>query len=483
MFAITQPFDALDASASATPDGLAVSSPDADMTFAELLDGSRRIAGLLRDAGVHPGDVVAFRVPQLLETVLTFACFHEAAIGTVLPPGLELSESTVIDWVVSTTRVRGITSDRQIILDQATMERIARSETNLEPRRYPSEASVCHIVFSSGTTGNPKPIPISIETLNDRCVDRREQWMLARPYFCQLGFSTMMGFQTFMASVIVGDTFITSRQGADAIGAAQRFAISCSVASPHQWGMFLPAALKKGFSGGSLSTIVAVGAILPDFLADQLVRRFGAKIAVMYAASECGSIALRHGTDSSDGFTGELVPGADVRIVGPDGASLAEGESGEIGVRRFHQPSSYFGEEYPSPGVWRGGYFFPGDSGFLRGNRLYLTGRTGDLINAAGAKIDPARVDAIALEFPGVTDAAVFGYVDTRGLTTVALVFTADETIDVTAFSAFLASRLGDSSPRRMARVAAIPRTRTGKVNRENVAQLFTEAHPDSLMF
>jgi acyl-coenzyme A synthetase/AMP-(fatty) acid ligase len=62
-------------------------------------------------------------------------------------------------------------------------------------------------------------------------------------------------------------------------------------------------------------------------------------------------------------------------------------------------------------------------------------------------------------------------------------VFTADEAIDVDAFSKFLVSRLGDSSPRRMARVAEIPRTRTGKVNRESVAKLFTEAHPDAFMY
>ena len=482
MTAISQPFNVLVDAAANHAGALAVSSPGGDMTFAELLDGSRRIAGVLREAGVRPGEVVAFRVPQLLDAVLTFACFHEAAIGTVLPAGFEESGSRIIDWVVSTAPVSGFTSDRQIILDQATMERISRQDLSNEPREYPALTSVCHIVFSSGTTGNPKPIPISIETLNDRCVDRREQWMLARPYFCQLGFSTMMGFQTFMASVVMGDTFITPRLGKDAIDAIARFGIVCSVASPHQWGTFLPAAVKSGFSGGTLTTIVAVGAILPDFLADQLARRFGAEIAVMYAASECGSIALRHGTDSSDGFTGELVPGAEVIIFGADGVEAPEGEIGEIGVLRQRQPHAYFGEQ-TSPQAWRDGYFFPGDSGFLRGNQLYLTGRTGDLINAAGAKIDPARVDALALEFPGVTDAAVFGFVDTRGLTTVALVFTADEAIDVDAFSKFLVSRLGDSSPRRMARVAEIPRTRTGKVNRENVAQLFTQAHPDSFMF
>ena len=110
MTAISQPFNVLVDAAANDAEALAVSSPGGDMTFAELLDGSRRIAGVLREAGVRPGEVVAFRVPQLLDAVLTFACFHEAAIGTVLPAGFEESGSRVIDWVVSTAPVTGLVS-------------------------------------------------------------------------------------------------------------------------------------------------------------------------------------------------------------------------------------------------------------------------------------------------------------------------------------------------------------------------------------
>ena len=482
MSVILQPFDVVATAASVAPEGVAVSTPDTEMTFTELLDGARRVAGLMRQAGVAPGDVVAFRVPQLMEPVVTLACFHEAAIGTVLPPGYDHERSPLVDWFVGGGHVPGLADERHISLDEAAMERMARMEPNDDARPYPGPDSVCHIVFSSGTTGQPKPIPISVDTLNDRCVDRREQWMLARPYFCQMGFSTMMGFQTFMASLIVGDVFLTGRQGKDALEAIHRQGVVCSVASPHQWGVLLQAASRGKVPVESLTTVVSVGAILPDFLAGQLARKFGVEIAVMYAASECGSIALRRGTDSAEGYTGNLVPGADVRIVGPDGNTVAEGDVGEIAVQRSRQPQAYFGED-SSPQAWRDGYFFPGDSGFLRGDRLYLTGRTSELINAAGTKIDPARVDAIALEFEGVVDAAVFGFIDAQGLTTVALVFTSDAQIDVNRFTAFLGSRLGDSSPRRIARVSEIPRTATGKVNREVIADTYRKMHPDTTVF
>lgn len=482
MSVILQPFDVVVTAASAAPEAVAVSTPDTEMTFTELLDGARRVAGLLRQAGVAPGDVVAFRVPQLMEPVVTLACFHEAAIGTVLLPGYDHEISPLIDWFVGGGQVPGLADERHIPLDQAAMERMARIEPNDDARPYPAPDSVCHIVFSSGTTGQPKPIPISVDTLNDRCVDRREQWMLARPYFCQMGFSTMMGFQTFMASLIVGDVFLTARQGKDALEAIRRYDVACSVASPHQWGVFLQAASRGNVPVESLTTAVSVGAILPDFLAGQLARKFGVEIAVMYAASECGSISLRRGTDSAEGYTGNLVSGADVRIVGPDGNTVSEGDVGEIAVQRSRQPQAYFGEE-TSPQAWRDGYFFPGDSGFLRGDRLYLAGRTSELINAAGTKIDPARVDAIALEFEGVVDAAVFGFIDSQGLTTVALVFTSEAAIDVDSFTAFLSSRLGDSSPRRIARVSDIPRTTSGKVNRELIAEMYRKMNPDTTVF
>lgn len=479
MSVIFQPFDAVVTAASVAPEAVAVSTPDTEMTFAELLDGARRVAGLLRQAGVAPGDVVAFRVPQLMEPVVTLACFHEAAIGTVLPPGYDHARSPLIDWFVGGGQVPGVPKDRHISLDEAAMERMARMEPNENARPYPAPDSVCHIVFSSGTTGQAKPISISVDTLHDRCVDRREQWMLARPYFCQMGFSTMMGFHTFMASLIVGDVFLTARQGKDALEAIRRNSVACSVASPHQWGVLLQAASRGKVPVESLTTTVSVGAILPDFLAGQLARKFGVEIAVMYAASECGSISLRRGTDSAEGYTGTLVSGAHVRIVGPDGNTVSEGDVGEIAVQRSRQPQAYFGEE-TSPQAWRDGYFFPGDSGFLRGDRLYLTGRTSELINAAGTKIDPARVDAIALEFEGVTDAAVFGFIDSQGLTTVALVFTSEAAIDVNSFTSFLGSRLGDSSPRRLARVSDIPRTTSGKVNRELIAEMYRKVNPDT---
>ena len=79
--------------------------------------------------------------------------------------------------------------------------------------------------------------------------------------------------------------------------------------------------------------------------------------------------------------------------------------------------------------------------------------------------------------------AAVFGFIDTQGLTSVAMVFTSDAQIDVDRFTAFLGSRLGDSSPRRIARVSEIPRTATGKVNRQLIADSYRKMHPDTTVF
>ena len=55
---VTQPFTYLIASADRTPEAVAVSTPDVDVTYSELLDTSRRFARLMREAGVSRGDVV-----------------------------------------------------------------------------------------------------------------------------------------------------------------------------------------------------------------------------------------------------------------------------------------------------------------------------------------------------------------------------------------------------------------------------------------
>ena len=474
MTLFTHPFDYLVASATRSPSGIAISTVDVEMTFAELLDTSLRFAALLRERGVVPGEVVGVRAPALVELSLAFAIFHEAAVGTNVPLEYLAAGGSAIDWVVALAPLETFPADRQIILDAATMERVATLSLGNEVIPYPTDDAVCRLPFSSGTTGRPKPVPLTVDTLVDRCIDRRNQWMPAQPYFCHLGLSTGLTFMTFYAHVILGETYISPGEGAQVLEQVQRHNVACLIASPHQLSVLLTSARASTATFPSLTTIMSAGAVLPDFLGQQLMRRFDAELVVTYASTEAGSTAIRRGPDSTDGCAGTVIEGVEVAAFDEAGERLPDGTQGLIGVRRARQPQAYLNEPEATSHAFRNGFFFSGDLGRVIGDQLYLAGRQSEIINAAGIKVDPARVEAAAYAWDGVREAAAFGFFDSRGLEVIALVFVSHESVAVNDLMSHLRSRLGESTPTRVARVEAIPRNHMGKVNRDELARLFS---------
>ena len=475
---MTHPFAHLRKAVGRNPDGIAISATGTDLTYAELFDSSLRIARVLREIGVSPGDIVGVAAQPILALVVAEALFHEACVGAELPPGMTDLPEGLFDWVLVLEPRQDIDLTRQIILDASFFARAAAREPIEEPLEYPSDEAPCRLNFSSGTTGSPKAIPVSIRCLEDRSFDRRHQWMLDEPYLCLLGLSTGLAFMTFFAQVKSAETFLLAdtgpRAAINALDQVARLSVRCFMGSPHQLSGLLTAATASTVSLESVTTIMSAGSVMPDFLIQQLLRRFrGAKFVSTYASSEAGSVALREGAGSSDGFAGTLLDDVEVIIVDDDDRLVAEGQVGQIGIRRAHQPQVYLTDAVTTAQTFRNGFFFPGDTGFLRGRDLYLTGRSSELINAAGVKADPARIESVVFAFDGIVDAAVFPLDTPDGLTRIALVFVAQAGVNVSSLPDFLRDKLGESAPSHLARVDDIPRNHMGKVNRDALRTLF----------
>jgi acyl-coenzyme A synthetase/AMP-(fatty) acid ligase len=304
--------------------------------------------------------------------------------------------------------------------------------------------------------------------------------MLDEPYLCLLGLSTGLAFMTFFAQVKAADTFILATSGAsagaDALAQVVRFGVKCIMGSPHQLGLLLVAAQSSREVLISVTTIMSAGSVMPDFIVEQLLRCFtNARFVSTYASSEAGSVALRDGIGSADGFAGTLLDDVEVLILDDAGLPIPEGDTGNIAIKRAFQPLEYLNDPVTTARTFRDGYFFPGDTGHLVGRDLFLAGRSSEIINAAGVKADPARIESVVFAFDGITDAAVFPLETPQGLTKIAVVFVADAELDVTAMLAFLRDQLGESSPSHVARVPRITRNHMGKVNRAELAQNFAQ--------
>jgi len=221
----------------------------------------------------------------------------------------------------------------------------------------------------------------------------------------------------------------------------------------------------------SLRRCISAGAPLTKQAGEMFSRKFGLKIHTFYGSSECGGIAYdaTEECDYEDGFVGTPLEGVEIE--------QGSEEAGPIQVRSAAVGDGYFPTEDRE--VLGGGRFVPADL-VQRGERgLYLVGRTSEVINVAGRKLNPLEVEARLAEYPGVRQAVVFGVESVlRGEEPVACV--AGDDLEREAILRFCQEKLSPwQVPRDVWLVGEIPTNERGKINRRTLAEGYRARRPN----
>ena len=187
------------------------------------------------------------------------------------------------------------------------------------------------------------------------------------------------------------------------------------------------------------------------------------------------------------------VPGYDVRVLDGFGAEAAPGEEGAICLRLPMPPGTL-------PTLWGDdqryvegylstfeGYYLTGDGGYLDDDGyLFVMGRTDDVINVAGHRLSTGGIEAALAGHPAVAECAVLGVVDElKGQVPRALVVLkgGQEGLDTDVLAEELKQRVRDevgaiASLQRVDVVAALPKTRSGKILRKTMREMADGKHP-----
>ncbi|MEI9893524.1 MAG: class I adenylate-forming enzyme family protein [Chthoniobacter sp.] len=215
----------------------------------------------------------------------------------------------------------------------------------------------------------------------------------------------------------------------------------------------------------SLRRCISAGAPLTKQAAGMFSAKFGVKIHTFYGSSECGGIAYdateeRH---YEDGFVGTPLKGVEIEH--------GSEEAGPIQVRSAAVGDGYFPTE--DRDTLGGGRFVPADVVQRAGRGLYLVGRTSEVINVAGRKLNPLEVEARLAEFPGVRQAVVFGVESPlRGEEPVACI--AGDDLGREAILRFCQEKLSAwQVPRDVWLVGEIPTNERGKISRRGLAESY----------
>ncbi len=218
----------------------------------------------------------------------------------------------------------------------------------------------------------------------------------------------------------------------------------------------------------SLRLCISAGAPLRAGTAEAFHRRFGLKIHSFYGASECGGICYDRDDvlRDLDGFAGAPLDGVALEFLGdPRTGAAVRMQSAAAGL-------GYFPE---SPGdALGGGCFQPAD--MLGGDPdagFRIAGRTTDLINVGGRKVNPAEIERVLLAHPDVSDAVVFGVAGGARTEAIHALVVCHADLEMRLLRVYCRDRLAAwQTPREINRVPAIPADARGKISRKALAGL-----------
>ncbi|MFI1972074.1 type I polyketide synthase [Streptomyces cinnamoneus] len=479
------------------------------VTYGELEERTRRLAGHLVRLGVSRGDRVALLLGNGVETVESLlAVLRAGAVGVPLDPGAAeaelgyllddsgavavVTEGTLLPRVARLAAVRPRLRARVLVVGTAAaegahlFERLAVSDPGRPPRDDLGLDEAAWILSTSGTTGRRKGVVSS---------QRTALWSVAAAYAPLWGLEAqdrllwpLPMFHAYAQSlcllgvVTVGASAYLLDRGASVARALteQRFSIVAGV--PATYRLLTSEVRAASRPPAGLRLCVTGGAPCPPELRDEVEELLGVPLLDGYGSTEtCGKITVDRPGDAGGAVRrGVAVPGVGIRLTDPvGGGDVAAGEEGEIWVSGPNLMLGYHGRPDDTAQVVKDGWYRTGDLGRRgRDGGLRVTGRVKELIIRGGENINPVEVEHVLLACPGVVDAAVVGRPhDVLGEVPVAFVVAGPRGgVDTDRIRARCRERLsGFKVPDEVYETDFVPRTPSGKTDRLALARYLAE--------
>jgi long-chain acyl-CoA synthetase len=279
---------------------------------------------------------------------------------------------------------------------------------------------VAALLYTSGTTGNPKGVMLTHRNiLFNASVARALRKPVPRDVvYGVLPMSHIVGFSGILAGTLLGGSavcIVAKYDPASFVKAVREQGISLMYGVPTTYQRLLEYKAVAGLNTlprGRLRGLYVAGAPLDPTLKAAIEREFGLPLLNAYGITECapGISSVRNDAPRADTSVGPILPGIEVRLVGLDGQPVAGGEVGELHVRGPNVMRGYYrAAEATVAAIDDEGWFNTGDLARFAGEALFISGRTKELIIRSGFNVYPAEVEAVLNAHPAVVQSAVIG--------------------------------------------------------------------------
>ncbi|MFE5092784.1 class I adenylate-forming enzyme family protein [Streptomyces sp. NPDC056638] len=285
------------------------------------------------------------------------------------------------------------------------------------------------IIYTSGTTGRPKGAVATHLAQVGAALNPRYHAaasMLGRGIIPGQGpapvslltfpFFHVAAFTGFYAAMAAGGTLVLMRKwdAEEALRLIREHRVTHYAGVPATALQLLAAAERAGDGLESLQMLNTGGAAAPPDLVAQLTARHGERIEPRngYGLTETsGGVLANFGAEYRlhPASVGRPTPTTEVRIAGPAGEALPEGEVGELWLRGQSLVRGYWRDEAATAQAFTDGWFRTGDLAVVREGRVSVVDRIKDMVIRGGENVYCVEVEAALHDHPDVEDAAVLG--------------------------------------------------------------------------
>src|SRR5580658_6639913 len=410
----------------------AVRVDNAAMTYRALDEASARVAGLLHERGIKPGDRIGLMMPNVAEVPVVYYGVLRAG-GVVVPmnPLLKSREvayylgdsgaGLLFAWHAFADPARAGAEQVEaeaIIVDGASFPELLAAVGPAYEVADADDSDTAVILYTSGTTGHPKGAELTHGNLRSNTEVSCTDIVRARPddvIFGGLPLFHVFGQTVALNVAVAAGACLTLLPRFDAGHALRIIAghrVTVFEGVPTMYVALLHQPDRADYDTAALRTCISGGAALPVEVLRGFEEAFGCAVLEGYGLSETSPVAsFNHpGRERKPGSIGTPIRDVQMRVVDDDDHEVPQGEVGEIVIRGPNVMKGYWQRPEATAEALADGWFHTGDLARVdEDGYFYIVDRKKDLIIRGGYNVYPREIEEVLYEHPAVAEVAVVG--------------------------------------------------------------------------
>ncbi len=480
-------------------------------TNRQLHDASCKLAGGLKALGIGPDDKVVVVLPNSPDVLVCFPAIWRTGATSV--PVLFLLETHEIAYILQNSRAKVVITSPDLHWKveeaRAGADALQHVVVTGDPGQTPEgcesfeqliaeseamtiaverdKADVANILYTSGTTGQPKGVMQTHHNLYSNAVNGQNTGRRAEPddvSLLVLPLAHSFGLAVLIGGYLSGGkaVLMTWFDPEKVLQNLDRYQVNYMAGVPTMYVYMLHHPDAEKYDTSHVRSWLVGAAPMPMEQLKAFEEKFGGIMYVGYGLTEsCPGIATeREDLPRKPGSTGIPMEGVEVKIVDDEGSEIPRGEIGELCARGENISPGYFEMPDQTAETFRNGWLHTGDMALMdEDGYVFIVERKKDLIIRGGFNVYPKDVEEIIHQLPGVQECAVVGVQDEfMGEEVMAyIVPAAGAELTVEQVIAHCQEHLAKyKTPKFVEFISDMPKTTIGKIQKKELRKLAEDA-------